>query len=297
MSDKLRQMQVFVTAASTDSFAAAAEQLDMSAVMVGKHIRALEDQLGACLIERTTRRQSLTEIGASYLERCRDVLASVEAADMVAEHLRARPQGRLRVTAPAVYGAHRLMAVIAEYAQEYPQVQVELMLNDRVVDLAEEGIDVAVRTGVVADDTLVSRQLRPVRMLAAASPAYLAAHGEPRHPADLAQHQCMAFTGWGPNPTWRFQRDGVTEQVQVRAGFVCNSGQALLSAALAGMGVVVQSDALLETHIRSGQLHLLLPDWELPSRPLSIVRRAEVRPSAKVRSFVDVVLASLGLPA
>lgn len=287
-------MQVFVAAASTDSFAAAAEELRMSAVMVGKHVRALERRLGAILIERTTRRQSLTDIGVSYLERCREVLAGVEAADRVAEQLRATPQGRLRVTAPAVYGAHRLMAVIAQFSAGHPRVNVELMLNDRVVDMAEEGIDVAIRTGAIADGGLVRRALRPIRMLAAASPGYLAARGEPRHPAELTSHQCMAFAGWGPNPSWRFVRDGVTEQVRVQPSFVCNSGQALLSATLAGMGIVVQSDALLEAHIESGQLRQLLPDWELPSRPLSIVRRAEVQPSAKIRSFVDFVLARLG---
>lgn len=294
MSDKLHSMEVFVAVASGDSFAAAAEALGMSAVMVGKHVRALELQLGARLIERTTRRQHLTEIGAQYLERCRDVLASVAAADQVAENLRSAPQGNLRITAPAAYGTHRLMPVIADYAAAYPQVRIDLTLNNAVVDLADDSIDIAIRSGEVADPGLIARPLRPTRMLAAASPAYLARLGRPDHPAQLARHNCLSFSAWGAEPVWRFTCGGTTQTVPVRGAFVCNSGQALLAAALAGMGVVVQTDALLEPLIERGELTELLPDWELPRRPLHILRRAEVRPSAKIRSFVDFVIERLG---
>lgn len=296
MSDKLRSMQVFVAAAGADSFAAAAQALGISAVMVGKHVRALETHLGARLLERSTRRQSLTEIGALYLERCREALASVEAADGVAEALRAQPQGTLRVTASLAYGSYRLMPVLADYAALYPQVQIELTLHDRLTDLAEEGIDVAIRSGTLRDDALVARGLRPERMLAVASPAYLARCGAPLHPADLARHNCLAFAAWGPDPLWRFERAGESVQAPVRGSFVSNNGQALLAAALAGMGVAVQTAALLEPHIGAGQLTPLMPEWRLPERAMHIVRRAEIRPSAKVRSFVDFVLARLGTP-
>ncbi|HEU4845919.1 MAG TPA: LysR substrate-binding domain-containing protein [Burkholderiaceae bacterium] len=294
MSDKLRSIQVFVAAATASSLAAAGRQLDMSAVMVGKHVSALEQQLGASLLERTTRKLTLTEIGASYLERCRDVLASVEAADQVAETLRAVPQGRLRITAPVAYGAQRLVPVISAYTAAYPLVQIDLALNDRVVDLAEEGIDVAIRSGPLADAGLIARPLARSRMLATASPDYLARCGVPRHPSDLAQHNCLAFAAWGPAHSWRFSRGETTVAVPVRGNFVSNHGHALLSAGLAGMGILVQNDALLEAHLRSGALVALMPDWELPSRIIHIVRRPEVRPSAKVRSFVDFALARLG---
>lgn len=297
MSDKLRSMQVFVAAATASSLAAAGRQLDMSAVMVGKHVSALEQQLGASLLERTTRKLTLTEIGASYLERCRDVLASVEAADQVAETLRAVPQGRLRITAPVAYGAQRLVPVISAYTAAYPLVQIDLALNDRVVDLAEEGIDVAIRSGKLAAATangLIARPLARSRMLVTASPDYLARCGVPRHPSELAQHNCLAFAAWGADHNWRFSRGETTVAVPVRGNFVSNHGHALLSAGLAGMGILVQNDALLEAHLRSGALVELMPDWELPSRIIHIVRRPEVRPSAKVRSFVDFVLARLG---
>ncbi|MEC5163756.1 DNA-binding transcriptional LysR family regulator [Janthinobacterium sp. CG_S6] len=294
MSDKLHSMRVFVAAASADSFAAAAPALGISALMVGKHVRALEQQLGARLIERTTRRQVLTEIGALYLERCREVLASVEAADHVAETVRASPQGVLRVTAPVAYGSHRLVPVIGAYAALHPQVHIDLALHNRVVDMAEEGFDVAVRAGALRDDALVARPLRPERMHAVASPAYLARRGAPLHPSDLAQHNCLAFAAWGPDHAWRFARAGASVHAPVRGGFASNTGQALVAAALAGMGVAVQTGALLEPFIASGQLVELLPDWNLPERAMHIVRRAETRPSAKVRSFVDFALERLG---
>ena len=294
MSDKLRSMQVFVVAATADSFAAAARELDISSVMVGKHVQALEQQLGASLIERTTRRHTLTEIGTSYLERCRDVLASVAAADQVAENLRSVPQGRLRISAPVVFGALRLMPIISEYSAAHPKVQIDLQLNNRVVDLAEEDIDIALRSGAVGAPELIARPLRATRMLAAASPAYLARHGTPAHPSELARHNCLAFASWGESPQWRFSRDGQTVAVPVLGSFVSNNGPALLAAALNGMGVVVQPDSLLDEPIAAGALTALLPDWQLPTRVMHVVRRAEQRPSAKVRSFVDFVLERLG---
>ncbi|GJJ03466.1 LysR family transcriptional regulator [Duganella rhizosphaerae] len=294
MSDKLRSMQVFVAAATARSFAAAAQTLDMSPVMVGKHVQALEQELGARLIERTTRRQSLTEIGAVYLERCRDVLAGVEAADRVAEHLRAEPQGSLRVSAPATYGEHRLMPVIGAYAALYPQVKIDLMLTNRVVDMAEEGVDVAIRSGALADSGLIARPLRPGRVLVCASPGYLKRRGTPRHPSDLEQHDCLMFSDWRPHATWRFRKGEQEIEVPVSSSFVSNTGMSLVSAAIADMGVAMQADVLLEPALAAGKLVRLLPKWELPSRPMHILRRPEARPSAKVRSFVDFALERLG---
>lgn len=292
MSDKLRSMEVFISAATAGSFAAAAQTLGMSAVMVGKHVQALEQQLGARLIERSTRRQTLTEIGAAYLERCRDVLDSVAAADHVAENLRAEPQGSLRISAPATYGEQRLTPVIAEYTARYPKVSIELVLNNRIIDMAEEGIDVTIRSGPVTDTTLIARPLQPGRVLVAASPAYLKRHGTPKHPSDLARHNCLVFAG--ASTTWRFRRGADEVHVDARGTLVSNTGASLVMAAISGMGVVVQADALMEPAIAAGQLVRLLPKWELPSRAMHILRRPEARPSAKVRSFVDFALERLG---
>lgn len=292
MSDKLRSMEVFTAAATAGSFAAAAQALGISAVMVGKHVQALEQHMGARLIERSTRRQTLTEIGAAYLERCHDVLASVAAADHVAENLRAEPQGSLRISAPATYGEQRLTAVIAAYTARYPKVSIELVLSNRVIDMAEEGVDVAIRSGPVGDPGLIARSLQPSRVMVAASPAYLKRHGTPRHPADLAKHNCLVFAGAGT--AWRFKRRDEQVEVPVHGTLVSNTGASLVMAAIAGMGVTVQADALMEPAIASGQLVRLLPKWELPSRAMHILRRPEARPSAKVRSFVDFALERLG---
>jgi len=292
--DRLTSMAVFVRTVEKGSFAAVADEFGLSTTMVANHVRALEQQLGAQLLERTTRRHHLTEIGTAYLERCRDVLSSVQAADQVAEALRAVPQGTLRVTAPVTWGAYRLMPVVAAYMAAYPTVQVELILNDRVVDMHEEGSDVAVRSGALTEEALVARPLAPARMLVAASPAYLEAHGVPEEPEDLIGHACLGFMAWGRHHHWRFAQGERSVQIPVAGPLVCNNGQALLSAALCGAGVVAQPDVLLLPSIEAGQLQRVLPDWELPTRQLHIVRRQEIRPTAKLRSFIDFVVERLG---
>jgi len=292
--DRLTSMAVFVRVAEKGSFAAAAAEFGLSATMVANHVRALEDALAARLLDRTTRRHALTEIGAAYLERCRDVLASVHAADHVAEALRAVPQGTLRVSAPVSWGTHRLVPVLGDYLARHPGVRVELSLNDRVIDLAEEGFDCAFRSGDLADTHLVARPLRRARMLVAASPAYLERHGTPRTPQALAGHALLGFAPWGADPVLRFERAHERVRVPVRGPLVINNGQALLAAALAGIGVAVQADALLDPAIERGELVQLLADWSLPSRALHVLRLPEVRPSAKLRSFVDFVVERLG---
>ncbi|MGN6529717.1 MAG: LysR substrate-binding domain-containing protein [Burkholderiaceae bacterium] len=292
--DRLTSMSVFVRVAEVGSFAAAADEFDLSTTMVANHVRALEKQLGARLLDRTTRRHALTEIGAAYLERCRDVLASVQAADGVAEALRAVPQGTLRVSAPVSWGTHALVPVIVDYMARYPQVRVELGLNDRVVDLAEEGFDCAFRSGELRDDGLVARPLARARMRVAASAAYLAARGTPASPRALEGHELLGFASWGAAPVLRFERAGEAVAVPVRGRLVVNNGQALLAAALAGAGIVVQADTLLDAPIARGELVELLADWTLPSRAVHVVRLPEARPSAKLRTFVDFAVERLG---
>jgi DNA-binding transcriptional LysR family regulator len=292
--DRLTSMAVFVRVAELGSFTAAATELSLSPTMIANHVRALEKQVGAGLLDRTTRRHNLTEIGLAYLERCRDVLASVHAADHLAEALRATPQGTLRISAPVSWGAHRLVPVIGDYMAAHSKVKVELSLNDRVIDLAEEGFDCCVRSGTLRDERLIARPLQRARMLAAASPGYLAARGIPKEPQELEGHVLLAFSAWGRDPVWRFTRADETVHVPVRGPLVTNNGQALLTAARSGMGVIVQPEALLEPAIAAGELVPLLPDWALPTRPLHIVRLPEARPSAKLRTFVDFVVARLG---
>lgn len=292
--DRLTSMEVFVRVAEAGSFAAAAKACALSTTMVANHVRALESRLGARLIDRTTRRHRLTDIGAAYLERCREALQSVQSADRVAEELRAVPRGTLRMTAPMSYGVHRLMPVVADYMRRHPEVRIELSLNDRVVDLMEEGFELGVRSGDIDHPGLAARPLRPSRMYAVASRSYIRRQGKPRHPRDMLRHNCLGFMAWGRDHAWRFTRAGETVHVPVRGSFECNSGQALLNAALCGIGVVVQADVLLDEAIAAGRLVRLLPDWELPQRAIHIVRIQDARPSAKLRSFIDFVVGRLG---
>jgi DNA-binding transcriptional LysR family regulator len=294
--DRITSMTVFVRVAELGGFAAAADEFELSATMVGKHIKALEDRLGSRLIQRTTRRQHLTEVGRLYYERCKSLLAELETMDASAEELRAAPRGQLRITAPVSFGARRLAPALAIFLREHPEVQIDLVLNDRVVDLVEEGFDAAIRTGRLADSSLVARPLATYRMLIGASPAYLAERGTPRKPQDLTQHECLNFSYWPQRNQWRLSARGVEHNARVSGRLRINNGEALRQAALAGFGIVLQSQALLEEDIRSGRLVHILPRYELPTPPVHLVYRPDRRPTPKLQRFIEFVLERFSQP-
>jgi DNA-binding transcriptional LysR family regulator len=217
--DRFSSMAIFARVVERGSFTAAAEGLDMTPTMVGNHIRELERRLNGRLLNRTTRRQSLTELGQRYHARCLEILALVDAAELDAREMQSSPRGRLRVSCPVIYGTRVIVPALAGYLDQYPEVQVELSLGDRFVDLAEEGFDAAIRVGVLPDSGLIARPLADSPRIACASPAYLARHGHPQAPADLAQHNCLAFMFTnGAEREWRFPRpdgNGV-EHISVR---------------------------------------------------------------------------------
>ena len=194
MMDRLAAMAAFVKAADAGSFAAAAGPLGLSPQMVAKHVAFLEHRLGARLLNRTTRRQSLTEVGREYRERCRIVLAEATAADALAEEAMATPRGRLRISAPVTFGAHGLVPLVIRYLRDHPDVEVDLTLTDRFVDLVEEGYEAVFRIGPLADSSLMARALAPYRLIACASPAYLRARGTPLVPPDLVDHECLGYS-------------------------------------------------------------------------------------------------------
>lgn len=294
--DHLTSMAVFVRVVEKGSFAAVAEEFDLSPAMVAKHIRALEERLSARLIERTTRQHHLTEIGAHYYERCQNVLAEVKSADELVDLLRNEPQGVLRVTAPVTVGAYQITPLIGRYMQRYRKVRVELSLNDRVVDLVEEGFEVAIRSGKTMADHLVAREVRAHPMVLAASPEYLSQHPVITRPEDLSQHACLGFMPWGRHPHWRFMRGDEVVDLEIDSPFTVNNGQALKVAALSHMGLILQAEVLLADVLVSGQLLKVLPDWHLPTRALYIVRRQDVRLTLKVRSFIDFLVAEMAVP-
>ena len=284
--DRLASMEVFVKVAETGSFTSAADALGISGAMVGKHIRTLEEHLGVQLLHRTTRRQSLTGAGKDFLERARIVLAELEAAEALAAESRARPRGELRVNAPVTFGAHRLAPLLPDYMAANPDVSVRLTLNDRVVDLVDEGYDCVFRVGALADSTLIARRLRPVELVACASPAYLERRGAPQHPRALAGHECLGFADWELEQCWRFVGPEGEIAVPVKARLSANIGQALRQASLAGWGILLQARELTAEDIEAGRLVRVLPEWEAPRRPMHLLFAPDRRVTPKLRSFI-----------
>lgn len=296
--DRLTSMAVFVKAAERGSFAAAAEAMGLSPQMVAKHVVYLEDRLGASLLHRTTRRQSLTDVGRAYYDRCKLVLAEAEAADALAADLRSQPKGLLRVNAPMTFGAFSLAPFVTRYLARYPDMQIDLTLNDRFVDPLEEGFDVMVRIGEVEDGSLVARPLAPYRLIACASPAYLERHGTPRTPADLERHECLAYGYWSATLPcrWLFARDGSTEEVRANGRIRSNDWKTLLHAAIEGFGITLGPVSVLDGEIAAGRLVRVLVDYEGPARPMHVLYPAGRRPTVKIRSFVDAIVEEFGAP-
>ena len=289
-------MAMFVRVVERGSLKAAAESSGMTATMAGNHIRALEKLLGARLLNRTTRRQCLTEIGRSYYQQCLLILAQVDAAESDAREMRVRPRGRLRISAPITYGTRKLVPALADFLERQPEVQVDLALNDRIVDLLEADFDAAIRIGRLPDSNLVARPLQPSPRVPCASPAYLSRHGMPRSPSDLEGHNCLAFhLATGPEREWSFpRRDGGVEKVRVRGRLDVNGGFALRQAALDGMGIILQPEMLLTDDLASGRLVRLFPDYLLPTFPVHLVYLPDRSMTPKLASFVEFILERFG---
>lgn len=294
--DKLRAMEVMVAVVEAGSFAAAARQLEITAVMVGKHIQQLEAHLGARLLQRSTRRQSLTEVGSAFYEDSRRVLEQVRWAESAVERSRAAPQGLLRVSAPMTLGAQVIAPLVAQFLHRHEQVRVDLQLTDSVADLTGEGIDAAIRIGRVADESLVARPLRPYRMVIAGAPAYLRRHGKPRRAADLSQHVCLSHSVWQRRVEWTLRDGTAAVQWPATSRFVCNHGEGLRRAALEGLGLVMQPEVLLEDDLAAGRLVPVLPDCLPPERPVHLVYAPDRRQLPKLARFVEHVVQALGVP-
>ena len=292
--DLLDSMKVYVLTVEKGSLSAAADMCGMSATMAGNHVRALEQRLGMGLMHRTTRRQHVTAFGEEYYARCKEILRLVAETDAQAQTMRLAPAGLLRVSAPVTFGTEALAPVLSDYLARYPDVDVELDIADRVVDLMEDGFEAAIRVGQVPPDAaLVARPLAPYRLLLCASPDYLARCGTPATPADLAGYDCLSF-GAASLVQWRFERGHDVCKVPVEGRVRINNGQALRVAALQGLGIVLQPEILLAADVRAGRLVRLLPDYEAPSRPMHVVYLPDRYRSPKLRSFIDFMLERFG---
>jgi DNA-binding transcriptional LysR family regulator len=287
--DRIDAMQVFVAVADLEGFAPAARKLKLSPSAVTRLIAALEERLGARLLQRTTRSVTLTDAGSRYLERARRILADVEEAERAAEGERTRPSGRLVVSAPLGFGRLHVSPVMSVYLKRYPEVSGELRLEDRMINLVEDGIDLAVRIGHLADSTLVARHVGEMRRIVVASPSYLKARGEPKTPEAIASHDTIQFGTAVGVADWRFLEAGKEVRITYAPRFSSNSSDAAIQYAAEGGGLTRVMAYQAAEALKAGKLRIVLEKFELPALPIHIVYPTSRLLSAKVRTFIDLV--------
>jgi LysR family transcriptional regulator, regulator for bpeEF and oprC len=287
--DQLSCMRTFSRVAELNSFTKAADALELSRAVVSTQIAELERHLGVRLFHRTTRRVTLTADGSEYFERARRILAEIAAADESVKRTRERVQGKLRVDVPVAFGRHLLMPALTQFTARYPDLSLEVQYNDRVVDLIQEEIDVAVRSGPIRDRNLVARRVCHTRLLTCASPAYIEKYGVPQTPDDLCKHRCIGLlssTNGRPKP-WAFQSGNSRKTMKLPFALAFNSHEAPISAAIRGAGIVQTTDMMVADALARGRLEIVLTDWSAVGVPMSIVYPAAQRGSSKVRVFAD----------
>jgi DNA-binding transcriptional LysR family regulator len=288
--DRLDAMQAFVTVADLKGFAPAARKLGLSPSGVTRLIAALENHLSARLLQRTTRSVTVTDAGARYLERARRILADVEEAEIATESERARPSGRLVISAPVGFGRLHVSPVLTTYLKRYREVSAELRLEDRMINLVEEGIDLAVRIGHLADSSLVARHIGEMRRITVASPGYLKARGEPKRPQDIAAHDTIQFGSAAGSDEWRFVEGGNEVRLDHSPRFSTNSADAAIRYAEAGGGLTRVLAYQAAEAIKRGRLKATLTKFEQPPLPIHIIYPTSRLLSAKVRTFIDLVV-------
>ncbi|CAG7856843.1 hypothetical protein MCAMS1_01486 [biofilm metagenome] len=288
--DRLHLMTVFVAVAEEESFASGARRLGMSPPAVTRAISALEDRLGVKLLNRTTRYVRVTDAGSRYLDDCRRIIQETDEADEAAAGINAEPRGHLAVTAPVMFGRLFVIPGIVEYLKRYPAMEVSAAFLDRVVNLLEEGFDAGIRIGELPDSTLRAIRVGHVRRVLCASPNYLSEHGLPLNPAELVNHQIVAASGVTPVMDWKFIPD---ISVRVKPLLTVTSNDAAIEAVLAGAGITRLLSYQIEPHLVSGRLQTLLTEYEPPPLPIHVIHREGRYASAKVRTFVDLMVAKL----
>ncbi len=285
--DKLISMKVFEKVAKHNSFSAAAENMGLSKAMVSKHIASLENSLDVLLLNRTTRRLSLTESGAAYLERVKHILSDIEETELAVSTLSSEPRGTLKLTAPTSFGAFHLARAIGGYKQIYPDVHIEMVLSERLPDLVEDGIDLAIHVGHLDDSSLIARRLASARMVVCGSPGYFNKYGIPKTPEDLTDHKCLIYTPRTPVNEWSFQKDQKQFNVRVSGDIRSNIGDALRVAAMQDSGLIQLPTYMTGLDIKAGRLQVVLEGYEPPESPINALYLHRKHLSAKVRTFVD----------
>jgi DNA-binding transcriptional LysR family regulator len=293
--DRLRALEAFVRVAEFRSFSEAGRRLRSSKSGISRQVSALEAELGARLFQRTTRSLTLTEVGRGYFERASRILADLEEADLSVSQLQLAPRGRLRVNAPMSFGFLHLAPAIPDFLESYPELEIDMVMNDRFVDLVDEGFDVAVRIGRLEDSSLVARKLAPARRVICGSPAYLQARGIPNSPDDLTTHECLSYSNVAVANEWRFVApDGRPWPVEVKGRLSTNNGDALVAAALKGLGLINQPTFLAGRHLQNGALVSVLDQFVPQEAAVRAVYPHSRHLSPKVRAFVDFLVERFG---
>jgi LysR family transcriptional regulator for bpeEF and oprC len=290
--DNLGGFAVFVKVAESRSFSAAAAHLGMTASGASRAVARLERRLGARLLERTTRRVDLTRDGLAFYERCRRILADIDEAASAMSRADGAPRGRLRVQLPVGFGKRVIVPALPRFVERYPEVVLDVELNDRGTELAKARLDVAVRVGHLRDSSVVARRLCHTRFVTCASPAYLRKHGEPRTPADLKKHRCMGYfiPQTGRYREWEFLVNSVERSRAVHGRLNINSGEALLDAMLAGGGIATVATFVAADALRRGALRIVLREFIARGPDISVIYPPSRRQNPAVRAFVDFLV-------
>ena len=288
--DVLTGMRTYAAIVTTGSFTAAAERLGISKALTSKYLGQLEEHLGVRLLNRTTRKLNMTEAGQAYYSRCRQLLDELDELEAAIRDQQEAPQGKLVISAPTTFGEARLTRAIAEYLDQHPRVVIELLLADRYVSLVDEGFDLAIRIGNLADSSLIARRLTSTPIILCAAPGYLAQAGTPQHPAELQSHHCIIDTNFDSPENWPFHVDGKRVSIKINGQFRVNNALAAREMALAGQGIALCPGYVLEKDLKAGRLTALLDHYNPLDYGIYAVYPHNRHLAAKVRSFVDFLI-------
>ena len=286
--DTLEGMRTFSAVVTEGSFSRAAQRLDRSPQLVSKYVAQLEARLGVRLLNRSTRKLSVTEAGQAYFDRCQGIVAEVDDLEDAVGNMAAAVRGLLKISAPMTFGMHHLTPAIAEFQSTHPELRIDLALDDRVVDIVSEGFDLAIRIANLEASSLVARRLAPINLVVCGSPAYFDKRGRPQTPKDLVDHECLGYTYSSDRDRWRFTSDaGAEEDIQVSGRFCANNGDALRTAAIAGHGLVLQPTFIVGDDLRAGRLVRVMTDYTVTPLGVYAVYAHRQFLSNKVRAFVE----------
>src|SRR6516165_1971448 len=288
----LRALEIFVKVAERRSFVGAATDLGITQSGASNAISRLEEQFGVRLLARTTRRVSLTEDGAAFYERCRQILADLDEAELVLKDARLKPIGRLRIDMPASFGRIKVVPLLGQFQAQYPDLRLALSFTDRYVDLIEEGIDISLRFGALEDSSPITRRLTQTQFRVVGAPGYFARHGRPRKPEDLENHNCIGFTVRDTRlpRAWRFVRDGAESTMTPKGNMTFTDGAALCDAVCAGFGIAQTHDYYIDDALQSGRLEAVLDKFRPKPDPIALVYPQARHLSPKVRAFIDFLV-------